>query len=62
LTWLVPAIHVFDLQIQDADARDERGHDEVLRVEPFPVSPQFPQFHRIRKTTETPSNAKKALR
>jgi hypothetical protein len=26
----VPAIHVFSLTIQDVDARDKRGHDDVI--------------------------------
>jgi hypothetical protein len=27
---LVPAIHVFISKKQDVDARDKRGHDEIL--------------------------------
>jgi hypothetical protein len=37
---LVPAIHVFELQIQVVDARDERGHDESTAIPAIPSDTQ----------------------
>jgi hypothetical protein len=35
---LVPAIHVFVSKREDVDARDKRGHDELMRKPPLALS------------------------